>query len=176
MDVVKVDGLSAGRRFFSIDGAGASARDNGVSLLILSNAALVAPMVAWILAQALKFLVDLATHGRPDFTRLVNPGGMPSSHSSLVSCMSVTVGRISGWGSPLFAIASVLSLIVLYDAAGIRRAAGKQAKIVNKMVDDLYKKHRVPEERLRELLGHTPLEVFAGVALGTAVAFGWPLC
>ncbi|MEW6228484.1 MAG: divergent PAP2 family protein [Bacillota bacterium] len=146
-----------------------------MSLLILSNVTLVAPLAAWALAQTLKFFVDLATHRRPDFTRLVNPGGMPSSHSTLVSCMSVTVGRVSGWGSPLFAIASVLSLIVLYDAAGIRRAAGKQAKVINRIVDDLYKKHRVPEERLRELLGHTPLEVFAGVALGTVVAFGWPL-
>lgn len=143
--------------------------------MVLSNAALVAPVVAWVLAQTLKFLVDLVVHRRPDFTRLVNPGGMPSSHSSLVSCMSVTVGRISGWGSPVFAIAAVLSLIVLYDAAGIRRAAGKQAKVINRIVDDLYKKHRIPEERLRELLGHTPLEVFAGVALGTVVAFGWPL-
>jgi len=143
--------------------------------LLLANAALVAPLVAWAIAQVLKFIVDYVIHRRPDFTCLVTPGGMPSSHSTLVSCMSVTVGRTSGWGSPIFAVASVLSLIVLYDAAGIRRAAGRQARIVNRIVDDLYRKHRIKEERLRELLGHTPLEVLAGVGLGTAVALGWPI-
>ncbi|MDK2931118.1 MAG: uncharacterized protein PWR07_1249 [Bacillota bacterium] len=144
-------------------------------MLMLRNPALMAPLVAWATAQVLKFVVDYIIHRRPDFTRLVNPGGMPSSHSSLVSSMSVIVGRISGWSSPTFAVASVLSLIVLYDAAGIRRAAGRQARIINRIVDDLYRKHRIPEERLRELLGHTPLEVLAGVGLGAAVAFGWPL-
>ncbi len=142
---------------------------------MLGNVALVAPLTAGVLAQLLKFAVDLVSHGRPDFTRLVNPGGMPSSHSSLVTCMSLTVGRVAGWQSPLFAVASVLSLIVLYDAAGIRQAAGKQARIINKIVDDLYRERRVSEDRLRELLGHTPLEVVAGMALGAAVAFGWPL-
>jgi acid phosphatase family membrane protein YuiD len=127
------------------------------------------------MSQVLKFAVDYAINRRPDFTRLVNPGGMPSSHSSLVSGMSIMVGRISGWNSPIFAVASVLSLIVLYDAAGIRRAAGRQARVINRIVNDLYKTHRVREERLRELLGHTPLEVLAGVGLGAAVAFGWPL-
>ncbi len=143
--------------------------------MVLRNPALVGPLVAWAIAQTLKFLVNFATCRKPDFTRLVNPGGMPSSHSTLVSCMSVIVGRVSGWGSPLFAVASVLSLVVLYDAAGIRRAAGRQARVVNRIVDDFYRRRRVPEDRLRELLGHTPLEVFAGVALGTAVALWWPL-
>jgi len=146
-----------------------------VKALVLRNPALLAPLLAWAMSQILKFLVDYAVHRRPDFTRLVNPGGMPSSHSSLVSSMSVMVGRISGWSSPVFAVASVLSLIVLYDAAGIRRAAGRQARVINRIVDDLYRKHRVREERLRELLGHTPLEVLAGVGLGAAVAFSWPL-
>ena len=72
-------------------------------------------------------------------------------------------------------MATVLSLIVLYDAAGVRRAAGRQARVINRIVEDIYKKRRLPEERLRELLGHTPLEVFAGVALGAIVAFSWPI-
>lgn len=89
--------------------------------------------------------------------------------------MSVMIGRIYGWDSPLFAMAAVLSLIVLYDAAGIRRAAGKQAQVINRIVEDIYKKRKVPEQRLKELLGHTPLEVFAGVALGVLVASYWPI-
>lgn len=72
-------------------------------------------------------------------------------------------------------MAAVLSLIVLYDAAGIRRAAGKQAQVINRIVEDIYKKRKVPEQRLKELLGHTPLEVFAGVALGVLVASYWPI-
>ncbi len=142
---------------------------------MLRNSTLIAPLVAWTIAQLLKFVLDATSKRRADFTRLVNPGGMPSSHSTLVSCMSVMVGRIYGWESPLFAMASVLSLIVLYDAAGVRRAAGRQARVINRMVEDIYKKGKVPEQRLRELLGHTPLEVFAGVALGVIVAFSWPV-
>ena len=142
---------------------------------MLRNITLIAPLVAWTIAQLLKFLLDAASKRKPDFTRLVKPGGMPSSHSTLVSCMSIMMGRIYGWESPLFAMASVLSLIVLYDAAGIRRAAGRQARVINRMLDDLYKKGRIPEGRLKELLGHTPLEVFAGVALGAIVAFSWPV-
>ncbi len=142
---------------------------------MLKNTALIAPLAAWTIAQLLKFLLDAAAKRKPDFTRLVNPGGMPSSHSTLVSCMSVMIGRIYGWESPLFAMAAVLSLIVLYDAAGVRRAAGRQARVINRIVEDIYKKGKVPEERLRELLGHTPLEVFAGVALGAIVAFSWPV-
>ncbi|HHY98571.1 MAG TPA: divergent PAP2 family protein [Firmicutes bacterium] len=132
-------------------------------------------MVAWVFAQLIKFIIAYVEHGRPDFTRLVNPGGMPSSHSTLVSCMSVAIGRTAGWDSDIFAVAAILSMIVLYDAAGIRRAAGKQARAINKIVDDFYKKRSFSEERLRELLGHTPLEVFVGMALGTAIAFIWPI-
>ncbi|MGB4753886.1 MAG: divergent PAP2 family protein [Bacillota bacterium] len=142
---------------------------------MLRNATLVAPLVAWTIAQVLKFVIDGISKGRADSRRLVNPGGMPSSHSTLVSCMSVMIGRIYGWDSPLFAMAAVLSLIVLYDAAGIRRAAGKQAQVINRIVEDIYKKRKVPEQRLKELLGHTPLEVFAGVALGVLVASYWPI-
>ena len=142
---------------------------------MLINPALAAPLVAWGISQLLKFIFDAAVNGKPDFTRLVNPGGMPSSHSTLVTCMSIMVGKIHGWGSSFFAIASVLSLIVLYDSAGVRQAAGKQAQVINRILEDIYKRGKVPEQRLRELLGHTPLEVFAGVALGALVAFIWSL-
>ncbi|NLS45223.1 MAG: divergent PAP2 family protein [Firmicutes bacterium] len=139
------------------------------------NAALLAPIVAWSTAQLLKFLLDAIIKRRPDFTRLVNAGGMPSAHSSLVSCMSIMIGRIYGWESPIFAIASVLSLVVLYDAAGVRQAAGKQAKVINRIVEDIYKGSRIPEGRLKELLGHTPFEVLMGVMLGTVIGFAWIL-
>lgn len=143
--------------------------------MVWNNGPLIASLFAWVISQTLKFIIELSLHRRLDFTRLVNPGGMPSSHSCLVSCLSISIGRATGWESPLFAVATVLSLIVLYDAAGIRRAAGKQARVVNKIVDELYTKHEFQEERLKELLGHTPLEVIAGVLLGAVVALEWPL-
>ena len=116
---------------------------------MLRNATLVAPLVAWTIAQVLKFVIDGISKGRADFRRLVNPGGMPSSHSTLVSYVMMI--KDYGWDSPLFAMAAVLSLIVLYDAAGIRRAAGKQAQVINRIVEDIYKKRKVPEQRLKEL-------------------------
>lgn len=133
---------------------------------IMNNTPLWAGIVAWAIAQVSKITLTLVFEKRFDVTRLVGTGGMPSSHTALVTALAASVGKYSGVGSPLFAVALVFSFVVMYDAAGIRRAAGKQAEILNYLI----REHKVPtKDTLKELLGHTPLEVFIGAILGIAV-------
>lgn len=122
-------------------------------------------------AQIIKMLSYLAYYKKPNFRLLVQTGGMPSSHSSLMSAMAASVGLVSGFESVDFAIALAIALVVMYDAAGVRRAAGKMAGILNRMTEDFYKHHpeHIPD-RLRELLGHTPFEVFVGSLFGIGLA------
>jgi len=104
-----------------------------------------------------------------DLRVLASMGGFPSSHSAMVMALTTVIGRLNGLGSPLFALALIFSLVVMYDAAGVRRAAGQQAAVLNRMIDDLFQGRGIGEQRLRELLGHTPVEVFGGAAVGVAV-------
>lgn len=129
--------------------------------------------LAWLLAQVLKVVWELVIRRQLDFSRLVGAGGMPSSHAAFVSALSVSVGRVRGWDSAECAISLVFALIIMYDAAGVRRAAGKQARILNQIVQDLQQGGKLAEEgeRLKELLGHTPVEVLAGALLGLAASF-----
>jgi len=132
---------------------------------VLSNKTIVVPTVAWFIAQAIKVIGTIISEKRLDFTRLVGSGGMPSSHSSLVVSLSTVVGKNHGWDSSLFGITVAFALIVMYDDAGIRRAAGKQARVLNKLI--FSHNHKIHfDEKLKELLGHTPLEVFMGAVLG----------
>lgn len=105
-----------------------------------------------------------------NFRRLVETGGMPSSHTTFVSALAAGIGLVEGWETTLFALASVFALVVMYDAAGVRRAAGKQARILNIIIEDINKKDFHPE-RLKELLGHTPVEVLIGALFGIVFAF-----
>lgn len=133
---------------------------------ILRNTPLLAAVLSWAIAQGTKIILTLVMEKRFDATRLVGTGGMPSSHSALVMALAFSVGKQEGFETPFFAIALILALVVMYDAAGIRRAAGKQAEILNLLIE----RHQVPDrEKLKELLGHTPLEVFAGAILGVIV-------
>ncbi|MDD3394091.1 MAG: divergent PAP2 family protein [Clostridia bacterium] len=133
---------------------------------ITSNMPLWAAIISWAIAQSTKIILTLIIEKRFDATRIVGTGGMPSSHSALVVALAFSVGKYNGFGSSLFAVALILAFVVMYDAAGIRRAAGKQAEIINMLI----LKHEVPDmEQLKELLGHTPLEVFAGGILGIVV-------
>lgn len=132
---------------------------------LVNNRVLIITLVALLTAQILKIIFVLITCKKIDFARLFGTGGMPSSHSALVTSLSVAVGKELGFDSIFFAMSLVFALVVMYDAAGIRRAAGKQAEILNKMIDDLYFGD-FKRERLKELLGHTPIEVFAGAFLG----------
>ncbi len=137
---------------------------------ILQNNVLGIATLAWFVAQILKVIFVLLQSKKFDFSRLVGSGGMPSSHSAFVTGLAFAVGERSGYHSPLFAVCAVLGLIVMYDAAGVRRAAGKQAAVLNKIIDEIQHENLDFEERLKELLGHTPIEVVAGAILGIMVA------
>ncbi|MBQ8887243.1 MAG: divergent PAP2 family protein [Candidatus Gastranaerophilales bacterium] len=126
---------------------------------------------AAIVAQLLKFLGHLIKTRKVDFQVLATTGGMPSSHTAGVVSLSTTVGIICGFDSIEFAIAIGYALVVMYDAAGLRRSTGKIAACLNKIRDDFYANGQVPNERLKELLGHTPFEVFVGALLGAYMAF-----
>ena len=136
--------------------------------IILSTA-----FTAWLSAQVLKTITSYLMHGTVSFERLVGAGGMPSSHTALVVSLAWAVGLHDGFDSSLFAVSVVLAGIVMYDAAGVRRAAGKQAKVINKLVRQLRVEHTVHDITLKELLGHSPIEVFAGATLGILVAYGF---
>ena len=131
-------------------------------------------LYAWLLAQTLKVIIGVIRERRFDFRWFVGTGGMPSSHAAVVSALSTAVGLRSGFGSVVFVVAVVFSIIVIFDAQGVRRASGKQAEVLNKMMEDIYWKHRIQEDRLKELLGHAPLEVIVGIICGvTFVLLLW---
>lgn len=134
--------------------------------IISWNPPLVLAVIALATVQVIKFISEMVVRRRVDFRRLTGTGGMPSSHAASVSALATAVGIERGWGSPEFGIAAFFSLVVMYDAAGIRRAAGRQARVLNRMIDDLKAHHVIEGERLIELLGHTPLEVLSGTAYG----------
>lgn len=132
---------------------------------LFSNKAIVIPVTAWFVAQLIKVLSVIIKERKLDFTRFVGSGGMPSSHSAFIVSLSTVIGKNMGWDSMEFGIAVAISLIVMYDAAGVRRAAGKQAEVLNKMLYSFKNKINF-EGKLKELLGHSPLEVTMGALLG----------
>lgn len=136
-----------------------------------SNKILWTAVLAWFLAQILKVIFVFIKNKRMDFRRLVGSGGMPSSHSSFSMALTMAVGFSEGFSSYAFAICLCFALVVMYDAAGVRRSAGQQAKILNKIVEE-WEKHNFKntDKKLKELLGHTPFEVLAGAVLGIAIA------
>lgn len=119
----------------------------------------------------MKVLRGVVKERRFNFRWLFDTGGMPSSHSATVASLATVTGLYYGFHTLLFLIVLVFTLITMFDAAGVRRNVGRQATILNKMLDDLYEKGEVPEGRLKELLGHTPVEVFAGAFLGILIAY-----
>ncbi len=137
---------------------------------MISNYIFWVALASWFAAQFGKVVVSLIAEKRLDWSRLIGSGGLPSSHSSLVMGMSTAIGLRNGFDSPFYAIALVLALIVMYDASGVRRAVGTQAAILNQMINDLYAKKPIAEEKLKELIGHTPFEVLAGAILGIIIA------
>lgn len=143
---------------------------NWLSRLATWNPPLILALVALLSVQILKLLITIVMQRRIDFERLLGTGGMPSSHSASAAALATAVGLESGFRSPLFAVAAFFSLVVMYDAAGIRRAAGRQARILNRMIDDMAEGHAIEGERLIELLGHTPVEVVVGTAYGIGLA------
>lgn len=136
---------------------------------ILQNTILFSALIAWLVAQAFKIMIGLLVQKKLDFQLLWSSGGFPSSHSSTVSSLAMGIGKYYGWSSPIFAVAAVFALIVMYDAAGVRRAAGKQAEVLNQLVERLYQGTDASQERLKELIGHSPFEVLGGAIVGIIV-------
>lgn len=137
---------------------------------ILDNRVLVIALGACFIAQALKLVIEVVKNQKLNVRVLVTTGGMPSAHSALVTALAAGIGQTVGWASPEFALATVFAIIVMYDAAGVRQAAGKQARILNQMIAELFdEKHEFSQDRLKELLGHTPVQVIAGSALGITI-------
>ncbi len=136
---------------------------------LITNKYLIVPICCWAAIQLFKFLTALVIDRKIDFKRLLGAGGMPSSHSAVVTSIATMIGKDVGLGSPLFALACIVASVVMYDAAGIRRAAGKQAKLLNKIVETPGLTNAQVGERLAEVLGHTPLQVFVGAILGIIV-------
>jgi len=136
--------------------------------LIFSNEILVVSVLAWFVAQLIKVIIVIIKDKKIDFTKFVSSGGMPSSHSAFVCAMSFGVGEMLGYEDPLFAVSIIISMVVMYDASGVRRAAGKQAEVLNKLVYEI--DEDLSGERLKELIGHTPVEVVIGAILGAALA------
>ncbi len=148
------------------------AQKNQISKMktIFDNHILIAAFAAWAIAQLSKTLFELLRYRQLKLSRLVSSGGMPSSHSALVTGLATATGRMTGIDSAAFAITIVLASIVMYDAAGVRRAVSIQARILNQMIDEAFQGKPFAEKRLRELIGHTPLQVIIGGLLGIGVA------
>lgn len=127
-------------------------------------------LMAWFLAQTIKVAIGVVREKRFNFKWFVGSGGMPSSHAATVAALAASVGFTFGFGSPFFAMAFFLAFIIMFDAQGVRRQSGQQAEALNKIIEDIYLNKGVNQERLMELLGHTPVQVFIGAALGVLVA------
>ena len=139
---------------------------------LFENKALIAAILAWFAAQLIKVLLVLFDEKKLDLSKMISSGGMPSSHSALITAMTASVGKTTGLDSVAFAIAAVTSLVVMYDACNVRRAAGEQAKILNYIVEHWEEMSpALVGKELKELLGHTPAQVFMGAVLGVCV--GW---
>ncbi len=138
---------------------------------VLHNQILLISLLACFTAQGLKALIELIRDGKVSLRYLVSSGGMPSAHSALVGALATGVGLQVGWSSAEFAIAALFAVIVMYDAAGVRQAAGKQARILNQIIDEMFQEGKeFNEERLKELIGHTPFQVLVGLSLGIGIA------
>lgn len=127
-------------------------------------------LMAWLVAQTIKVAIGVVQEKRFNFRWFVGSGGMPSSHAATVSALAASVGFTYGFISPFFAIVFVFAFITMFDAQGVRRQSGHQAEALNKIIEDIYLNKGIQQERLKELLGHTPIQVFIGAAIGILVA------
>lgn len=138
---------------------------------IYRNKIFLTTLSAWIIAQFIKLVISFIRQKKFDFRWLVGTGGMPSSHTSGASCLAASVGLEYGFDSVHFALAASFAIVVMFDAQGVRRATGKQARILNKIMEDIYWQGKIHEGSLRELVGHTPIEVIGGFILGVFIAW-----
>ena len=130
------------------------------------HAAFWAGLFGWLVAQAAKMINCFIESKRLDFSYMVSTGGMPSAHSSMASALATSLGLCEGFDSSIFALGAAFAIVVMFDAQSVRKAAGEQAKLLNQIVDELLREHHLSEIKLKELLGHTRLEVFMGFLTG----------
>ncbi|MFH1478664.1 MAG: divergent PAP2 family protein [Candidatus Omnitrophota bacterium] len=134
------------------------------------NQVFLSTLLAWLIAQSVKVIIGVVQEKRFNFRWFVGTGGMPSSHASTVSALATSIGLIFGFSSPFFAIAFFFAFIIMFDAQGVRRQSGQQAEALNKIIEDIYLQKGIKQERLMEFLGHTPIQVFIGSAIGVIIA------
>lgn len=137
---------------------------------IYQNKILMTTISAWLIAQSIKLCLGVLRYKRFDFRWFVGTGGMPSSHVAGAACLAASIGFEYGFSSAYFALATSFAIVVMFDAQGVRRATGRQARILNKISEDIYWRGKFDEIKLRELIGHTPVEVIAGLFLGIFIA------
>ena len=136
---------------------------------ILNNKFIYIPILVWFFIQSFKVIWDLVATKKFNFKRILGAGGMPSSHSAVVTSLTVLIGKSEGLDSPIFALSFIFAMVVMYDAAGVRRAAGKQAHLLNKIIETPGLTNVEVQEKLVEVLGHTPLQVIVGATIGIIV-------
>ncbi len=139
-------------------------------IVLFKNKVFLAAVMSWLTAQSIKVLLGIVREKRFNFKWFVGTGGMPSSHVAGVSALVTAVGLIIGLESVIFAVSLVFAIIVMFDAQGVRQATGEQAEVLNEITDDIYFKRGLKEEKLKELIGHTQVEVLVGAILGVIVA------
>lgn len=146
---------------------------NGKSALwqFVHNEIIIATFLGWFTAQIIKVIAGVVREKRFNFKWFIGTGGMPSSHVAGVTALATSVGLYEGVSTALFAVTTMFTIVVIFDAQGVRRATGKQAEILNTIMDDIYWKKRIQEDKLKELIGHTPIQVLAGIFIGLVVAF-----
>lgn len=138
-------------------------------MAFIQNKYIYIPFLLWFGIQTFKVIYDLVTTHKFNFKRIMGAGGMPSSHSAVVVGLATLIGKYQGVGTPIFAVSLILAFVVMYDAAGVRRAAGKQAKLLNKLIETPGLTTVQVSEKLVEVLGHTPLQVIVGALIGLVV-------
>ncbi|MBI4188440.1 MAG: divergent PAP2 family protein [Chloroflexi bacterium] len=141
--------------------------------LLLSNKPLWIPLGAWAVAQTLKTIISSISERQINLSSLISMGGMPSAHATLVCALATSIALLHGIDSTVFALSVILAAIVMYDAAGLRQEISEQGTIINRMITELFLGKPAFEQHLRELIGHTKLEVLAGALLGIALAWLW---
>jgi len=134
------------------------------------NKILMTTIFTWLIAQTIKVVIGVFRLKKFDFRLFIGSGGMPSAHAAGAACLATSIGMECGFDSAYFALAFAFAIVVMFDAQGVRRSTGKQAGILNKIMEDIYWKGKIQELRLRELIGHTPVEVIIGLILGISIA------
>jgi len=144
--------------------------ENEFSATIIDNRILIITLTVWALAQTIKVFLGVIREKKFNFKWFIGTGGMPSSHAAGATALATVIGFHSGFESALFALAAVFALVTMFDAQGVRRSTGQQAEILNKILEDIYWKGKIESQRLAELIGHTPIQVFTGSIIGFLLA------